>query len=94
MERFEGLLREGLEQYGLLEHCSPAAPQVLCRYGGMLLEKNQVMNLTAITDPVDVVRLHMLDCAALLSVPGVELEGKRLLDVGTDRKSTRLNSSH
>ena len=83
MERFEGLLREGLEQYGLLEHCSPAAPQVLCRYGGMLLEKNQVMNLTAITDPVDVVRLHMLDCAALLSVPGVELEGKRLLDVGT-----------
>ena len=47
----------------------------------MLLEKNQVMNLTAITDPDQVVRLHMLDCAALLTCTG--LEDKRLIDVGT-----------
>ena len=39
------------------------------------------MNLTAITQPDQVARLHMLDCAALLNY--VHLEGKTLLDVGT-----------
>jgi 16S rRNA (guanine527-N7)-methyltransferase len=47
----------------------------------MLLEKNQVMNLTAITDPDQVADLHMLDCAALLNC--VDLRGKTLVDVGT-----------
>ena len=37
-----------------------------CAFGRALLEKNQVMNLTAITDPPAVARLHFLDCAALL----------------------------
>ena len=37
------------------------------------------MNLTAITQPDQVARLHMLDCAALLNY--VHLEGKTLLDV-------------
>ena len=30
----------------------------LCAFGKLLLEKNQVMNLTAITDPKEVARLH------------------------------------
>ena len=37
---------------------SPAAPAMLARYGQLLLEKNQVMNLTAITDPDKVADLH------------------------------------
>lgn len=81
MEALTGLLQEGLEQYGL--EVPPGAAQTLCRYGGRMLEKNQVMNLTAITEPVEVVRLHLLDSAAVLCVPGVAFEGKRLLDVGT-----------
>lgn len=81
MERLTGLVQEGLEQMGL--EVPPGAARELCRYGGWLLEKNRVMNLTAITEPVDVAHLHMLDSAALLCVPGVEFEGKRLLDVGT-----------
>ena len=40
------------------------------------------MNLTAITDPDQVVDLHFLDSAALLTL-GVDFRGKRLLDVGT-----------
>ena len=39
------------------------------------------MNLTAITDPDDVTRLHLLDCAALLS--HYDLRGKVGVDVGT-----------
>lgn len=53
----------------------------LSRYCDLLLEKNQVMNLTAITDPAEVVRLHFLDSAALL--PAKALHGKKVIDVGT-----------
>ncbi len=54
---------------------------MLSHYGKLLLEKNQVMNLTAITDPDQVARLHMLDCAALLTC--TDLKNKTLIDVGT-----------
>ena len=59
----------------------PEAADRLARYGRLLLEKNQVMNLTAITDPDAVADLHMLDCAALLNY--VNFQGKTLVDVGT-----------
>lgn len=39
------------------------------------------MNLTAITAPQDVATLHLLDCAALLTMR--DLRGKRVIDVGT-----------
>jgi 16S rRNA (guanine527-N7)-methyltransferase len=73
----ETLIRQGLAQLGLDCEKAPA----LAQYGQMLLEKNQVMNLTAITDPHQVARLHMLDCAALLGY--ADLNGKTLIDVGT-----------
>ena len=77
----EALLASGLEQQGLAG-CVPAdAPALLDRYGAALLEKNQVMNLTAITQPQDVATLHLLDCAALLDCG--RLPGKTLIDVGT-----------
>ncbi len=75
------IIRQGLIEMGLERRISPIAPEHLTRYGLMLLEKNAVMNLTAITNPDDVARLHMLDCAAVLNC--CDLEGKRLLDVGT-----------
>lgn len=73
----ETLIKQGLAQLGLDEGRAP----LLARYGQLLLEKNQVMNLTAITDPGQVARLHMLDCAALLGC--ADLKGKTLIDVGT-----------
>ncbi len=73
------LLERGLGALGLTP--PPGAVEQLDRYARLLLEKNEVMNLTAITEPEQVARLHMLDCAALLNV--CPLEGKRLLDVGT-----------
>jgi 16S rRNA (guanine527-N7)-methyltransferase len=78
-EELKQTLTQGLGALDL----SPAPGQVeqLGRYCDLLLEKNQVMNLTAITDPAEVVRLHFLDSAALL--PSRALAGKKIIDVGT-----------
>ncbi len=53
---------------------------VVC-FGEAVLEKNKVMNLTAITDPVQAAELHLLDSLSLLKA--LPLAGKSLLDVGT-----------
>ena len=73
----EATLRDGLAALGLP---SPAAPQLL-DFARRLLEKNQVMNLTAITEAKDVATLHLLDCAALLTL--ADFRGKTVVDVGT-----------
>ena len=73
----EATLRAGLTALGL--PCS-AVPRLL-EFAGRLLEKNRVMNLTAITEPKDVATLHLLDCAALLTLS--DFRGKSVVDVGT-----------
>ena len=73
----EATLRAGLTALSL--PCS-AVPQLL-DFAGRLLEKNRVMNLTAITEPKDVATLHLLDCAALLTLS--DFRGKSVVDVGT-----------
>ena len=77
----EQIIAAGLEELGLMGRVPEDAPAQLAQYGRMLLEKNQVMNLTAIRDPEGVARLHMLDCAALLKF--CDFQGKTLIDVGT-----------
>ena len=71
------LLTAGLTALDL----DPAAADKLARYAELLLEKNKVMNLTAITGERDVATLHLLDCAALAAQ--LDLSGKRVIDVGT-----------
>lgn len=73
----ETLLRKGLTELGLDDSGTPS----LLRYGELLLEKNKVMNLTAITEPEDVAALHFLDSAALLTL--ADFKGKSVVDVGT-----------
>ena len=75
----EQLLREGLAAYGL--PADAAAIEGLEEFSRRLLERNQVMNLTAITDPCDVAALHLLDCAYLLTA--ADFRGKSVVDVGT-----------
>lgn len=77
----EQIISAGLEELGLTGRIPADAPAQLAQYGRMLLEKNQVMNLTAIRDSEGVARLHFLDCAALLKY--CDFEGKTLIDVGT-----------
>ena len=77
----EKIISAGLEELGLTGRVPQDAPAQLAQYGRMLLEKNQVMNLTAIRDPEGVARMHFLDCAALLKY--CDFQGKTLIDVGT-----------
>ena len=53
------------------------------KYYDMLVEKNKVMNLTAITEYEDVLKKHFLDSLALSQL--IKLQGKKakLLDMGT-----------
>ena len=73
----EQLLQEGLAALGLPQDGIPA----LIRYAELLVEKNKVMNLTAITEPADIATLHFLDCASLLTL--ADFQGKTVADVGT-----------
>ena len=78
MSQMKNALTEGLETLSL--SLSPAQVDTLCAFGEEMLEQNKVMNLTAITDPAQVARLHLLDSLTLLTV--ADLSGKRLIDVG------------
>ncbi len=49
-------------------------------FGASLIEKNKVMNLTAITEPQAVAKLHFADCLALLKM--VDFKNKSVIDVG------------
>jgi 16S rRNA (guanine(527)-N(7))-methyltransferase GidB len=73
----EQILRSGLSALGLPEDCVPA----LERYAQLLLEKNKVMNLTAITEPEQVATLHFLDSLCLLQA--VDFAGRTAADIGT-----------
>ena len=73
----EQLLRDGLTTLGLPTGGIPA----LIRYADLLVEKNKVMNLTAITEPADIATLHFLDSAALLTL--ADWKGKTVADIGT-----------
>ncbi len=74
------ILTQGLAQLDITP--PPEAIDRLCRYAQLLVEQNKVMNLTAITDPEGIARLHFLDSAALLPLCG-GTAGKSLIDVGT-----------
>lgn len=72
------LLIKGLEQIGL--NIYPQTVDNFLKFSDMLLEKNKVMNLTAITEPMEVISRHFLDCAMI--APDIISEEK-VIDIGT-----------
>ena len=54
--------------------------QTLCDFGAAMVRQNEVMNLTAITEPTQVAKLHLLDSLTVLCA--ADLSGKTLIDVG------------
>ena len=52
----------------------------LCAFGGAVIKQNEVMNLTAITEPTAVAKLHLLDSLTVLCV--ADVKGKSIIDVG------------
>ena len=75
METIE-LLRQGMTEYGL----DTASAEGLMTYLDAMLAKNEVVNLTAIRDPQEAVRLHLLDALSLLT--DFDFKGKTVIDVG------------
>ncbi len=71
-------LANGLTQLGL--SLSEEVQETLCAFGNAVVEQNKVMNLTAITEPSQVAKLHLLDSLSLLTLEN--LQGKRMIDVG------------
>ena len=71
-------LTEGAGNLGLT--LSEQTADRLCDFGNAVIEQNKVMNLTAITEPVQVARLHLLDSVSLLTLE--DLRGKKVIDVG------------
>ena len=71
-------LQKGLPRLGLT--LSDTIQDTLCAFGTAVVEQNKVMNLTAITEPEAVAKLHLLDSLTLLTVE--DLKGKRVIDVG------------
>lgn len=74
----EKTLWEGLPRLGL--ELKEDNVKTLCRFGEAVVEKNQVMNLTAITEPDQVAKLHLLDSISLLTL--LDLKDKTMIDVG------------
>ena len=71
-------LNAGLPELGL--ELPEAVKNTLCAFGAGVVKQNEVMNLTAITEPDRVAKLHLLDSLSLLTV--ADLNGKTLIDVG------------
>lgn len=62
------IVTQGLREMGITP--PDGAVDRLAEYGRLLLAQNEVMNLTAITEPEQVARLHFLDSAAILAWQG------------------------
>ena len=71
------LLEAGMQQMGV-EYSSEQRDMLLA-YLQLLMTWNRAYNLTAIRDPGEMIKLHLLDSLAVLP----HLSGKRLIDVGT-----------
>ena len=81
---FRAALDPGLVSMGLADgNDGPWSDRAakMAQYAEWLYTRNQVMNLTAITEPAAVARLHFLDSLMLLQA--ASLSGKRVIDVGT-----------
>lgn len=79
MLNFKDIIRSGCEDWGL--PVSDAALTRMERFSDLLIEKNRVMNLTAVTEPPEIARRHMLDSLFLLTC--ASFSGIKVLDVGS-----------
>ena len=78
MDTMKQALLEGLRELDI--PLPEATADTLCAFAQAMLRQNQVMNLTAITEPSAVARLHLLD--SLTVIKALEPGRKTLIDVG------------
>jgi len=80
MEEIQSLLISSAQQYEI--EVSSAQAQHFQQYMELLLNWNEKMNLTAITEPHEIVIKHFLDSILLLKYITIP-DGAKLIDVGT-----------
>lgn len=78
MDEMKKVLTQGLPELGLT--LTEEQIDTLCAFGHGVIRQNEVMNLTAITEPARVGSLHLLDSLSVAAC--LPLEGKKLIDVG------------
>ena len=78
MDEMLTTLAAGLPELGLT--LDQEILNTLCGFGHAMVKQNEVMNLTAITAPDQVAKLHLLDSLSVLKA--ADLSGKRVIDVG------------
>ena len=78
------LFEKGLDQLKI--QLTQEQKEQFIKYYEYLIEKNKVMNLTAITDYEEVLLKHFLDSLSLVKVQDFipeKLSGKTVIDIGT-----------
>ena len=75
------ILKNGLKEAGLGE-LSPVQERQFSKFYEILLDRNKVMNLTAITEPAEVQQKHFLDSLMIMKT-GLFSEHKKIIDLGT-----------
>ncbi len=76
---FREILKSGCDEWQI--ELSELSLDRLERFMELLIEKNRLMNLTAVTEPEEIARRHFLDCLFLLKC--ADLNGKTVLDIGS-----------
>lgn len=76
---YSEVLKEGSKDFGLL--FTDEQIEKFSMYADLLVEWNEKVNLTAITDPEGIVIMHFLDSLSI--VPFIPGEAKNLIDIGT-----------
>ena len=74
------LLKHESEKIGI--NLDDTALKRLDKYAEMLVERNKTLNLTAITEPNEILYKHFIDSLSLLTVVDLK-EGAKVIDVGT-----------
>ena len=77
---FAEILKKAAEEYGI--SLSETQLRQIDRYQELLVEWNQKMNLTALTEPKDVAIKHMIDSVSVYDEKWFS-EGMSVIDVGT-----------
>ena len=80
MSNFKSVFKEALAEFGL--SLDNDAVERFCIYNDMLIDYNQKINLTALTEPRDVAVKHFVDSLMLLRYAEIEQEAS-VIDVGT-----------
>ena len=76
----KALLKAEADKIGVF--LDTAALERLDKYADLLVETNKSLNLTAITDPDEIVYKHFIDSLSLLTCVEIK-NGAKVIDVGT-----------